>query len=108
MPSPGSARRAICDEGAGRAGGVRAAPGGAQASMRGFPALAQESEELDAFPQSALHQLRAERHLRHDRCDLRRAEIEAPIEFLDGMKDLRMAEVGVVQGRDLHAALIHE
>src|SRR5712692_11927445 len=108
-PSPGSARRAICGERTRRSAAVAAASGRAQASVRGFfPALAQEAEKLDAFPQSALHHLRAARHLRHDRCDLRRAEIEASIERLDGMEDLRMAEMGVVQRRDLHAALVHE
>src|SRR6185437_7919320 len=75
--------------------------------MRGA-ALAQEMKEFDAFAQAALHHLRAADHLADDRSDLAGAEIEAPVEFFDRVEDFAVAQMWIVQGRDLHAVLVDE
>ena len=77
-------------------------------SVRELPPFAQEGEELDAFAQPALHHLRAAHHLADDRGDLRRAEVEAPVELLDRLENLGVAEMRIMQRRDLHAAVVDE
>src|SRR5262245_43111318 len=76
--------------------------------MRRLPVRAQEGEELDALAQAALHHLRTLDHLADDRRDLRRAEIEAAVEVLDRMEDLAVAEMRIVQRRDLHALVVDQ
>src|SRR3984885_4580552 len=71
----------------------------------GVLARAQEAEELDALAQPALHHLGARDHLGEDRGDLRRTEIKFLVEILDRLEDLRMAQMGVVERRDLSAFL---
>ena len=70
--------------------------------------LTQEGEELDALAQAPLHHLRAADHLADDRGDLRRAEIEAPVEILDRMEDLGVAQMRIMQRRDLHALVVDQ
>jgi hypothetical protein len=65
--------------------------------MRGAAALAQEMEKLDAFAQPPLSHLRPSRHLRDDRRDLGRAQIEAPVEALDRIEDFLMRACGPPQ-----------
>src|SRR5215813_15142778 len=73
--------------------------------VRRLPTLAQEAEELHALAQAPLHHVRAHDHLAHDRRDLGRAEIEAFVEIVDRLENLGMAEMRVVQRRDLRAAI---
>ena len=77
-------------------------------ARRRLVALPQELEELHALAQAALHHLRAAHHLADDRGDLRRAEIEAPVEGLDAVEDLGVRQMRVVQRRDLHAVLVDQ
>src|SRR5690348_4012017 len=85
---------------------TRRAPLGAL-SVRHLP-LAQELEELDAFAQAAHHHLGAPHHLADDRRDLAGAEVEALVEDLDGIEDLAVREVRIVERRDLDAVLVDE
>src|SRR5688500_17921135 len=68
-------------------------------------AVAQEVEELDAFAQPALHHVPVANHLAHDRADLARAEVEAPVHLLDLVEDHLAREVRVRKLRDLRAAV---
>src|SRR5215472_19219911 len=70
--------------------------------------MPQELEELDALAQAAAHHLRALDHLGEQGGDLAAPEIEAFVECLERLEDLGMRQVRVVQGRDLHAALVDE
>ena len=65
----------------------------------------QEAEEFHALAQAALHHLGGPHHLADDGGDLRRAEVEAPVEVLDRGEDLGVVEVRIGQRRDLGAAL---
>src|SRR6516164_9690712 len=58
-------------------------------------AVAEEVEELYAFTQAPLHHGRTHHHLRHDRRNLRRPQIEPFVEVLDRIKDLGVIEVRV-------------
>ena len=75
---------------------------------RGRPPLAQELEELDALAQPALHHLRRAHHLVDDRGDLRRAEVERFVELLDRVENLAVAQVRIVQRRDLDAVVVDQ
>ena len=72
------------------------------------PALAQELEELDAFAQAALHHVGAADHLADDRADLAGPEVEALVEGLHRVEDLGVAEMRIVQRRDLDAVLVDQ
>src|SRR5207237_3296141 len=74
-------------------------------SARHLP-LPQELEELDALAQPAAHHFGALEHLAEQGGDLAAAEIEAPIERIQRLEDFGVAEMRVMQRRDLHAALI--
>ena len=65
----------------------------------------QEVEEFHPFAQAALHHFRALDHFRHDGCDLGGAKIEFLIEILDRLEDLGVAQVRIVERRDLRALL---
>src|ERR1700722_20369495 len=71
-------------------------------------ALAQEVEELDAFAQPAAHHLGALDHLADDRGDLAGAEIEALIEGLDRVENLFVAEMRIMQRRDLDTTVVDQ
>src|SRR5579875_2751997 len=71
-------------------------------------ALAQEVEELDAFAQAPLHHLGTLDHLAHDRGDLAGAEIELFVEGLDRVEDLLVAQMRIMQRRDLNAVLVDQ
>src|SRR5215831_281612 len=75
--------------------------------MRGA-ALAQEMKEFDAFTQPPLHHLRAADHFADDGSNLAGAEIEAAVEFLDRVEDFAVAQMRIVQRRDLHAVFVDE
>ena len=70
-----------------------------------IPPRPQKVEEFHAFAQAALHHFRARDHLRHDGGDLGGAEIEFLVEVLDRIEDLAVAQVRIVQRRDLRAFL---
>src|SRR5229473_6326676 len=65
--------------------------------------VAEKLEELDALAQAPLHHLRAPDHFADDGRDFRDSEIEAPVEGFDRMKDFGVAEMRVMQRRDLDA-----
>src|SRR5579859_1263750 len=87
-PSPGPQSAALC--------------------LRGGVPLPQELEELHAFTQATLHHLRAADHLTHDRCDLRRAEVEALVEGLDVVEDFGVRQMWIRERRDLDAVVVHQ
>src|SRR5215467_14586174 len=68
------------------------------ASVHVLASLPQECEELDSLAQSAPEHVGAARHLAYEGGDLRCAEVEAAIEFVDRMENLGMGKVRVVQG----------
>src|SRR5438445_2358563 len=70
-----------------------------------IPPRPQELEELYSLAQPPLHHRRACDHLGHDGRDLGRAEIEFAVEVLDRGEDLGVAQVRVVQRRNLGAFL---
>src|SRR5208283_4475707 len=70
--------------------------------------LLEELEELNPFPQPALHHLRAADHLVDDRGDLRRPEVKPPVERLHVVEDFRVRQMRIMQRRDLYAAVIDQ
>src|SRR5580692_1083042 len=73
-----------------------------------FASCAQKLEKLDALPQTTLHHLRAAGHLANDVADLVPAEIEPLVEILERIVNLLMAQMRIVQRRDLDAAFVHQ
>src|SRR6516162_2135439 len=71
-------------------------------------ALAQEMKEFDAFVQPPFHHLRAADHLTDDGSNLFGAEIEAAVELLDRDEDFAVAQMRIMQRRDLHPVFIDE
>ena len=65
-------------------------------------------EELHALGQAPLHDLGAREHLRHDGSDLGGTEVELLIEVLHRLEDLAVAEVWVIECRDLRAVLCEQ
>src|SRR5712691_8929194 len=72
------------------------------------PPRRQEAEELDAVPEPPCEHLPVPRHLAHDRKDLPRPEVEAPVERLHRGEDLGMGEVRVAQRASLDAPPVDE
>src|SRR5207302_9827161 len=70
-----------------------------------YTTLFRSAEEFHTLAQTALHHVGAGDHLGHDGRDLGRAEIEFPVEVLYGIEDLAVAEVRIVQRRNLRALL---
>src|SRR5882724_2122031 len=71
----------------------------------GVFAGAKKLEELHALAQATHQHLRRGEHLAHDRCDLRRSEIELLVEVLHRLEDFGVAEVRIVERRDLRTVL---
>ena len=69
---------------------------------------AQKVKKFHTLTQPALHHFRTHDHLSHNRGDLGRTEIEFFIEILDRVEDLAMAQVRIVQRRNLRAFLRQE
>src|SRR5204863_7540589 len=72
------------------------------------PSLAHEAEELHALAESSAHDRGVAEHPPHHRHDLPRPEVEAAVEGLHRVEDLRLAETRVVEGGDLHAVGVHQ
>src|ERR1700688_4279362 len=77
-------------------------------SVRHSSPLPQELKELDPFTQPANHHLPIADHLAHDRRNLPGSKIESPIKFLDRIENFGLAQMRVVQRRNLDAFTIHE
>src|SRR6266545_2690509 len=76
---------------------------------RGFqPMLAEEAEELIALGEAPAQHGTVAQHLGAQRDHLARAEVEAPVHFLDGAIDLRPGEMRVADGARLHARVVHQ
>src|SRR6516164_5436119 len=71
-------------------------------------ALAQEMKEFDAFVQPPFNHLRAADHLTDDGSNLFGAEIEAAVELLDRDEYFAVAQMRIMQRRDLHPVFIDE
>src|SRR5437868_7755493 len=69
---------------------------------------AKKLKELAPFPQPPLHHFWAADHLRHDIADLAPSEIKAFVKFFEGIVNLRVRQMRIVQRRNLDAPLIHE
>ena len=87
---------------AGRAEIIRGDDQSLHAASRRGP---QEVEELHTLAQSALHHFGTGDHFGDDGGDLRRTEIEFLVEILDRLEDLGVAEMRIVERRDLRAIL---
>ena len=92
----GPSRSAAC------ARGRRRDPG------RAHPPLAQEPEELDAFPEAAPHDDRVSQHPADHRDDLPGAEVEPAVERLHRVEDLRLCKTRVVEGGQLDPVPVHQ
>src|SRR5437764_11649717 len=68
-------------------------------------ALAQEPEELDSLAKPALHHFRTPYHFTDDRSDLRRPQVESPVEVLDRLENFGMTQMRVAQCRCLRAEI---
>ena len=67
--------------------------------------FAQELEELHALAQAAHQHVARGQHLAHDLGDLGGAEIELLVEVLHRLEDLGVAEMRIVERRDLRAVI---
>src|SRR5579863_7385290 len=66
-------------------------------------AVPEELEELHALPQAAHQHVARGEHLLHDLGDLGGTEVELLVEVLDRFEDLGVAEMRIIQRRDLGA-----